>query len=116
MTVYAWFARFGLQAIAAVAIAAGIAYGIHAYNNSLRQQGRDEVQSLWDADKAKQQVAVSADLQAQTTAMNQAATNLIAASKKAQQAAKIDRITEIFKDEKATDCKPSSDLIRVLND
>ncbi len=114
-TIYAWFTKFGLRALAILAVAAGIAYTIHTYNNSLRQDGRDQVKALWDADKAKQQAAVSDDLRAQTNAMNQATTNLIAASKKAQQAAKIDRITEIFKDETTINCPVPVELVRVLN-
>ncbi len=113
--IYAWFAKFGLRALAILAVSAGIAYAIHIYKESLRQDGRDQVQALWDADKAKQQAAVIDDTAAKIKAMNAAAQTLIAATNKATAKAKVDRITEIFKDEKATDCKPGSDLIRVLN-
>jgi hypothetical protein len=108
---YAWLAK----ALGVLAVAAIISWSIHLYNNTLRQQGRDEVQALWDKAKTEQQAAAATGLANDTAAMNQAAANLIAAAKKAAASAQLKQITEIFKDEKVINCPVPSDLVRVLN-
>lgn len=77
--------------------------------------GAARVQTKWDKDVIEQAKAQAIDAAKQAAQIEAATQSLIAASKKIS-AAKFQQITDIFKDEKPTDCKPSPVLIRLLND
>lgn len=49
-----WWVRVGVFAIALLAAVAAVLWGVRAYNESLREDGRNQVRAQWEADKVKQ--------------------------------------------------------------
>jgi hypothetical protein len=103
-----------LRLLAAAALAAAIAWAIHTYNESLREDGRAEVRTQWQAatDKAKAEEEARAK-QNQATAK---AAELRFAKGQNERFQVVEVIKKEVIHEAVSDCRVPAGLVGVLND
>lgn len=67
-TIFAWLAGAWINwltvGVGIAAVVGSVWFGVHQYNESLRQEGRDEVQAKWDKDKQARALLAAADAEA----------------------------------------------------
>ena len=103
-------------AIVAAAVIGGVTWGVHSYNDSLRQEGRDEVQHEWDAERKVLEEQVEAQ-RARNRDMQRPAELHYTVQAEVRDRFITNTVTEVrYATQPISSCTVPADAVRLLND